>query len=194
MTGLLNGLTAASLIVQANLFLNQATPFMKHPQRSLFTKLVLLSLPLVGFATPSPPMLEGTWALAYADVIHPDGTRARDFGDTPKGILQIDREGRYSIFIFNAARPKFAAGERNKGTADEFRAAVLGSSSHYGSVSADTAAGTLTFRIEGSTYPNWEGTTQVRKYELVGDVLSYKVPPRENGDVPITGWKRLSAK
>ena len=77
---------------------------------------------------------------------------------------------------------------------EEFRAAALGTSSHFGMVSVDAAAGTLTFRIEGATYPNWENTTQVRKYELNGDLLSYKVPPRENGDVPVSAWKRVGGK
>jgi hypothetical protein len=136
--------------------------------------------------------IEGTWTLAFADVEHPDGTRAHDFGDAPKGLLQIDHAGHYSLFIFNSARPKFAANDRNAGTADEFRAAVLGTSSHFGTVDIDPTKGTLTFHIEGSIYPNWEGTTQVRSYVLSGDMLSYKVPPRPNGDIPLTGWKRIS--
>jgi hypothetical protein len=171
---------------------------MKRYRCTRFFCFALLSLPLLGPAmaaeTRVAPTLEGTWTLAYADVLHADGKRDHDYGDTPKGLLQIDRTGHYSLLIFNSARPKFAAGDKNQGTADEFRAASLGTSSHFGMVSVDAVAHTLTLHIDGATYPNWEGTSQVRKYELDGDLLTYKVPPRANGDVPITGWKRLSGK
>lgn len=135
--------------------------------------------------------IEGTWALDFADVQHPDGTRTHDYGASPKGVLQIDHQGHYSIFIFDSTRPKFAANNKSQGTPEEIRAAMMGTSSHYGTVEMDAAKGTLTFHIDGSTYPNWEGTTQVRSYMLNGDKLSYKVPPRPNGDIPLTGWKRM---
>ncbi|HEX7916280.1 lipocalin-like domain-containing protein [Rudaea sp.] len=166
-------------------------------KHSRFIPLALLGLPLAGSAVPAempaPRPLEGTWTLVYADVLHADGTRGHDYGDAPKGLLQIDRSGHYSLLIFDTTRPKFAAGDKSKGTAEEFRAAALGTSSHFGTVNIDVAAGTLAFHIEGATYPNWENTTQVRKYELSGDLLSYKVPPRANGDVPVSGWKRLGS-
>ena len=144
-----------------------------------------------GKTAASAAAIEGTWALDFADVQHPDGTRTHDFGEAPKGLMQVDRQGHYSIFIFDSGRPKFAAKEKGQGTPEEIRAALMGSSSHYGTVEMDPAKGTLTFHIEGSTYPNWEGTTQVRSYMLSGDKLSYKVPPRPNGDIPLTGWKRM---
>jgi len=159
---------------------------------------LLTFLPCHGVAASEPGQvnsvaaIEGTWALAFADVKHPDGTRAHDYGDAPKGMLQIDHAGRYSLFIFDSSRPRFAANDRNAGTPGEFRAAALGTSAHFGTVDVDPTKGTISFHIEGATYPNWEGTTQVRSYELNGDMLSYKVPARPNGDIPLTGWKRLS--
>ena len=140
---------------------------------------------------PAITTLEGTWTLAFADVQHPDGTRGHDYGDAPKGVLQVDHAGHYAMFIFNSSRPKFAANDRSKGTPEEFRAAVLGTSSHFGTVTIDPATHTLTFHIEGATYPNWEGTTQVRHYVMNDGVLSYKVAARPNGDIPMTGWKRV---
>jgi hypothetical protein len=68
---------------------------------------------------------------------------------------------------------------------------VLGSSTHYGTVAIDAAAHVLVFRIEGASFPNWEGTEQRRKYALAADSLSYQVPtPRPDGTVPISEWKR----
>jgi len=169
---------------------------MKSSKTLLFALLALLPIPAVTASEPgkvnTAAAIEGTWTLAFADVQHPDGTRTHDYGDAPKGVLQIDHAGHYSLFIFNSSRPRFAANDKNAGTPDEFRSATLGTSSHFGTVEADPVKRTLTFHIEGATYPNWEGTTQVRGYEMSGDMLSYKVPPRPNGDIPLTGWKRIS--
>jgi len=141
----------------------------------------------------STSSIEGTWTLAFADVLHPDGKRESDYGSKPKGTMHVDSAGRYAIFIFDGSRPLFAGADKKTGTDAEIRAAFLGTSSHYGTVTVDAAAHTLDFHIEGSTYPNWEGTTQRRRFEMNGNTLSYRVPPRPNGDVPLTGWKRVPA-
>jgi hypothetical protein len=142
-------------------------------------------------ADPAISPLAGTWTLVAADVVHSDGTRARDYGAAPKGLLLIDGEGHYSLQIFKAERPRFAAGDKLAGTEAEYKAAALGSSTHFGTVSIDAAAGTITFKIDSASFPNWEGAAQVRRYELKDDELSYRVPPRPNGDTPISVWRRL---
>ena len=48
-------------------------------------------------ATVVDPSLVGTWTLVAADVQHPDGSRARDYGAAPKGLLLIDAQGHYSL-------------------------------------------------------------------------------------------------
>jgi hypothetical protein len=136
--------------------------------------------------------LAGVWILVAADLIHPDGTRGRDYGEHPRGQMIVDASGHYSAQIYDGDRPRFAAGQKSRGTADELRAAVMGASAHYGTLSIE--GDKLVYRIEGSSYPNWEGTTQTRQFELKGDELSYRVPARANGDVPVTVWRRLGAR
>jgi len=77
------------------------------------------------------------------------------------------------------------------GTPAEYEAAVLGSSTHFGTINVDPIGGTLTFHIESASFPNWEGAQQQRHYELKDDVLTYRVPPRPNGDTPVSVWRRL---
>lgn len=36
-------------------------------------------------AVASP--MAGTWTLVAADVLHPDGSRGRDYGNAPKGVV-----------------------------------------------------------------------------------------------------------
>jgi hypothetical protein len=103
----------------------------------------------------------------------------------------IDSQGRYSLQIFKAERPRFASGNKLTGTAVEFEAAALGSSTHFGTVNVDRAENTITFSVQGASFPNWEGERQIRRYELRGDELSYRLAPRPDGDVPISIWKRM---
>jgi hypothetical protein len=126
-----------------------------------------------------------------ADVRHADGSVGRDFGPTPRGMLFIDAEGRYSLQIFDSERKPFATGDKSKATEVEYRAAVLGVSSHFGKVDVDPAKGTLNFHISKASFPNWEGTEQVRFYELKANELSYRVATRPNGDTPISIWRRV---
>lgn len=138
-----------------------------------------------------PGALVGTWALVAADVQHPDGSVGHDYGAKPGGRMMIDATGRYSLMIYRAERPRFASGDRAMGTLAEYRDAALGLSTHFGMLGADVKARTLTFAIEQASFANWNGTTQVRTYELKGGVLRYSVSPRPNGDIPISIWRKV---
>jgi hypothetical protein len=135
--------------------------------------------------------LAGSWGLVAADQLRPDGSRGPDYGAAPQGLLLIDAQGRYSLQIFQSERPRFASGDKKTGTAAEYQAASLGASSHFGNMELDAATHTLTFNIVGSAYKNWEGIAQKRVFELKGDELSYRVPPRPDGSIPVSVWRRL---
>jgi hypothetical protein len=135
--------------------------------------------------------LQGTWALVAADKILPSGERTQDYGKSPRGRLMVDSQGRYSLQIFKSERPSFASGDKAHGSAEEYESAALGSSTHYGTVVADAQRHILTFRLEGSSFPNWEGTTQKREYTLKDGVLTYRVPPRPDGTIPISVWQKM---
>ena len=165
-----------------------------------FSRLAALAFLLPGLAwasgaratdTGGDVSLAGTWTLVAADVLHPDGSRSHDYGDAPKGLLLIDRMGHYSLQIFRADRPHFANPDKARASAQEYRAAVLGASTHYGTMAVESDRHQLVFHIESASFPNWEGQEQRRIFELRGDTLSYRVPPRPNGDVPISVWRRI---
>ena len=141
---------------------------------------------------PAPQFpLQGTWTLMAADKILPGGALARDYGEQPRGRLIVDTQGRYSLQIFKSERLRFAAGSKADGSTDEFKSAVIGSSTHYGTVKIDEKTGQLVFSIEGSSFPNWQGTVQRRQYKLDGKELRYQVPPRADGSIPVSVWRRL---
>ena len=162
--------------------------------RSRFTAALLMAvavgIPRMADAQSVSP-IAGTWTLAAAELLHADGTRTPDYGASPKGLLIVDASGRYSLQIFKSERPRFASGDKLTGTAAELQAATLGASTHFGTMSLDTAARVLTVNIEGASFPNQEGTQQKRQYRLEGDELSYKVPARPDGNTPTTVWRRV---
>lgn len=134
--------------------------------------------------------LQGTWTLVAADKLLPGGERVRDYGAAPKGRLIVDADGRYSLQIFKSERVRFA-GDKSAGSAEEFASAVMGSSTHYGTVAMDARQGILSFEIEGSSFPNWEGTVQKREFTLENKLLSYRVPARPDGSIPLSVWRKI---
>src|ERR1700679_4184558 len=139
---------------------------------------------------PQPLSLEGTWIMASAYEILADGTRTTNYGEHPNGLLMVDKVGRYSIQIFRPDRPKFASGDKKKGTPEEYAEAVLGSSTHIGRVVVDPVRGKLIFNIEAASYPNWEGNQQVRDYTFKDGTLTYSVPASAsgNGTIAYSVW------
>ncbi len=147
---------------------------------------------IAGTPARMPPReLVGTWTLVAADVRHPDGSIGRDYGEAPKGRLMIDARGRYALQIYKSERPRFASGDKARGTPEEYRETVMGMSTHFGTISVDAATRTLIFAIDEASFSNWNGVQQKRHYELKRGELSYSVEARPNGDVPISIWRRV---
>jgi Lipocalin-like domain len=137
-------------------------------------------------------MLVGTWRLLIADEVEPDNTQKPLFGPNPAGTLIFTKNGHYSLQIMRYNRPKFAANDRTKGTADENRSAISQIISHFGTYAVDEASKTLTFRVEGSAYPNWDETNQKRAITSLtaSDELTYTVPPQDPGARPVMlAWR-----
>ena len=137
--------------------------------------------------------LQGTWVMEAAYEIGADGVRTTNFGEHPRGLFVVDAEGRYSLQIFRENRAPFASGDKAKGTPDEYRQSVLGSSTHFGKVSIDRARHQLDFDVEAASFPNWDGKRQVRDYSFKDGVLSYAVPASAYGGgiMAYSVWRRV---
>ena len=134
----------------------------------------------------------GSWELVAADKLLPDGSRVSDFGENPHGLVIFSSDGRYSVQIYRADRPKFSSDDRLKVTLEEYKNAALSMSAHFGRYKLDPVGHTITFQIDRASFPNWDDTTQVRAYELKGDILSWRVPARPDGSIPITVLRRIT--
>lgn len=157
--------------------------------------LYALSLLLAGLGTAQAEdlaSLQGTWIMVSAYEIHADGSRTTNYGEYPDGLFIVDAAGRYSMQIFKVGRPVFASGDKARGTPDEYRAALIGISTHIGKVSIDASRHQLVFDVQGSSFPNWEGKRQVRDYTFEKGVLSYAVPASASGSgtTAYSVWRR----
>jgi hypothetical protein len=132
--------------------------------------------------------------MASAYEIHPDGTRTTNYGEHPLALLTVDSAGRYNMQIFRVGRPVFASGDKARGTPDEYRQAVVGSSTHFGTVTIDRAKHELIFDVKAASFPNWEGKRQVRDYTFKDGLLSYAVPASasSSGVVAYSVWRRAA--
>ena len=145
--------------------------------------------PTAAAAPAAGPSLVGTWELTAADVLLADGTRGRAYGDAPIGRMVVDADGRYMIEILRADRRPFASGDKRTGTPEEYQAASIGVSAHYGRCAIDPGGTSITFHVERAAFPNWEGATQLRAFTLTGDDLEYRGD--SGGRIAITGWHRV---
>ena len=163
---------------------------MNHWIRNL-SLIVLCCAPLLAAKAADSPLI-GTWTLVAADVLLPDGKRAHDYGEAPKGLLIIDGEGHYSLQIYDSSRPKYASGDKKSANLEEYAGNAIGISAHFGKIRVDTAQHVMTLEIEAASFPNQEGSKQMRYYELSGNELSYRVEPRKDGSIPISVWRRVN--
>ena len=114
------------------------------------------------------------------------------FGEGARGYLMLAPDGHYALTVMRATLPKFASGSRTKNTPGETKAVVDGSIAHVGTFTIDDGGKAITFRIESSTFPNWDGTTQKRALKLSGDLLTFTVAaPSGGGSSTDVVWRRV---
>jgi hypothetical protein len=168
-------------------------PANRYVARSMIKRLSLITalLAVSVSAMAKNASIVGTWALAAADKLLPDGTRVTDYGSNPHGLVIFTANGYYSVQIYRAERLKFASGDKFKGTLEEYQDASLSMSTGFGRYTFDSVKHTITFQTDRASVPNRDDTTAVRSYELKGDELSWKVTPRQDGSVPITVLRRV---
>jgi hypothetical protein len=157
---------------------------------------VAIAAPFLAYAphslAQSAKSLAGTYSGVSFSVTDGTGKKTQIFGENPRAMLVLTPDGRYSAIVMRASLPKFASNARPKGTPEENKAVVEGSIAHFGRYTIDDKDKTITFHVESSTFPNWDGQPQKRPFTVKGDELSYKVPTASTG----TGtaeviWKRM---
>lgn len=136
----------------------------------------------------------GTYELVAVDNVAPTGARIHLYGPNPQGILTFYGNGRYALQIARVGEAAFSVNDKSKGTKAEYKTAAMDTNTHFGTYTVDAIKHTITFRIEEASFPNWDGTTQVRNFALKGEILTYEIPAPTSGAHVIGQdiWKRIS--
>lgn len=157
--------------------------------------ILALAAAMVAIALPAQAagvrdQLVGTWELVSLTVNQ--GDRKVDlFGTAPRGIQVMTEDGHFVNFITRESLPLYAGANRMQGTPEEYTAVAQGSNALYGTWELDEAAGIVTFNVDVSTFPNWEGEQQRRKFTLEGDTFRYVNPMTAIGPGSVdVVWKR----
>ncbi len=152
--------------------------------------IVGVSFPREGATAQSADDIVGTWTLVSV-TNEKDGQTVEPYGPNPKGSFMLDGK-RFSLVVVRPGRPKFASNNRLTGTPEENKETVQGSIAYFGTYSVDDTDKTLvSFQIEGSSFPNWEGVEQERVLKITGDQMDYTNPTISTGaGVARLVWKR----
>lgn len=162
---------------------------------------VLASLFVVGAVGPrtvrSQPdiarSLAGTWRLVSFESRTSNGEVRHPLGRSQAGQLLYDAGGHMSAQLMTPDRPKFASGDRLRGSDAELRAATDGYIAYYGTYSVDVSAGIVTHHVQGALFPNSIGGDEVRYFRLDGDRLTITTPPMQLDAEQVTTvlvWER----
>jgi Lipocalin-like domain len=138
----------------------------------------------------NPGQIVGHWSLVANENVKEDGSRTQAFGSNPSGVAIFAANKRFSVSIVNPDLPKFASNNRDTGSDDENKSVVRGSLTYFGTYSL-AADGTLSFEIEGSSFPNWTHVNQTRMVTvLTATDLKWTNPVASIGGIAQVSWKR----
>jgi GH15 family glucan-1,4-alpha-glucosidase len=116
----------------------------------------------------------GAWTLVSI-TLEQDGKKTDFYGPNPQGQLMYDANGRLSVIITRSDLPKFASNNRETGTAEENKAIVQGTIAYFGTYTVSETDKTISYHIESSTFPNWNGADRKASFNISGDELSIHV-------------------
>ncbi len=151
-----------------------------------------LSLQTNGAAAQQQSLREqlvGTWTVVSWEQNKSDGTRLQQFGAAPAGIAFFDAGGRYIITVMRSDRARYASNTLWQGTAEENKATAEGTQTYFGTYSVNEADHSIAIHVEGSSFPNWNGTDQKRFVAIADDRLTLTIRPSSGENVGVI-WKR----
>ena len=149
----------------------------------------MMTFDALGQKRPLKEQLVGTWSLLSWEQKKADGTKVERYGTNPKGIAFFDADRRYIITVMKSDRAKYVSNTLWQGTPQENKETADGTITYFGTYSTNEVDDSITIHVEGSSFPNWNGSDQKRFVSIVGDQLTLTVRP-PGGDVVDVIWKR----
>jgi hypothetical protein len=135
----------------------------------------------------------GNWSLISVQLRQADGKIERPYGPNAKGILNLERNGRFVFVVVNPDTPK--PRYRSAPTPEEELGIARGSLSSFGTYLADETRNLLTFIVEASSDPSLNG---VDRYYHIANLTESElgislIPPPGGRELMQYVYKRSSA-
>jgi hypothetical protein len=137
--------------------------------------------------------LVGAWRLVSWDNRAADGHLSHPMGADAVGYLIYTADGRFSVTISRADRPRFTGGDLLGGTVAEKARAADGFVAYAGRYTC--RGNQVVHHVELSLFPNWVGTDQHRFADLSEDTLILSARPlllAGEQQVPRLAWQRVT--
>ncbi len=136
--------------------------------------------------------LPGSWRLVTWRRVVEGGETTYPLGTDPIGVLIYTHDGHMAVQMLARERAQMATDNSLGGTGEEQSAAYSSCLAYYGTYTFDGES--VTHKVEGSLFPNWSATTQVRPVELCGEQLILKTPPTPGPTGTVVNeivWERI---
>jgi hypothetical protein len=157
---------------------------------------IMRTRPEYCYALPMPRTLEdllpGTWTLVSWRQRRADGSVLERYGSNPKGIAFFDADGRYIITVMQSGRANYASNALWQGTPEENKVTADGTITYFGTYTVNPADSSIDLVIEGSSFPNWNGTRQKRIVAVTEAQLVLTVQAT-NGETVDVVWNRATS-
>ncbi len=136
----------------------------------------------------------GVWKLISFEFRKENGEVIYPFGEKARGSFIYTASGHFSGQLMRIDRPKFLIADQMQGTIEEMSASYKGAISYFGTYTVDYENKIVFHQVEGSIFPNMEGTLQKRFFELSENQLQLRTPAFNVDAERVTGlilWQRV---
>jgi|ERR1700678_4340237 hypothetical protein len=131
----------------------------------------------------------GSWALVSLEHVLPSGEVSRPLGDSPVGSILYQPDGHMSAQLSVGSPARFVNDDLDQASAEEATQAWRTYLGYWGSFKVLVEKGVVVHRVEGSSFPNWIGTEQVRHFHFDGaDRLILETQASSGGHTLV--WQR----
>jgi len=134
----------------------------------------------------------GCWNL-ISGYLDNHGTRIDILGAHPNGMLILTEDLHFTVIVNNPDIPKFASGDRSKGTPEEYKTAVTNSLGVYGTYTIDENGDFLEQHVLGSTFRDMNGSSRGRNElteKVEGNRMIENLKIAEGATITIV-WQRV---
>lgn len=114
----------------------------------------------------------GSWELQEWAIESRDGKKEFPFGTDAIGQINYESNGNMSVMIMKNNRPQFISEGPLQGQPDEVVIAFRGFIAYSGKYEVDLHSKLVVHQIKISSFPNWVGQNQIRKFEFNEDKLT----------------------